>query len=110
MTKTDLENKSLVVIIAVCYGATTMVMPMIPALIFMFWCDLYPQWLRAAGMIPIVLFSVVYISVLQGGSYFGTLLAAGYAVLQVLEVVWGVYLFKDWQRVAARTATGAARQ
>jgi hypothetical protein len=37
-------------------------MPMIPALVFMFWCDLYPKWLRLA-----------------------------------LEVLWGVYLWRDWK-------------
>jgi hypothetical protein len=175
MTKTDWENKSLVVIIAVCYGGNlllgwagywvcepgsvaqmllyqvgnafaisgavmaarytglrgqqvtasgyillgithgislaalgrssinvergmTMVMPMIPALIFMFWCELYPKWLRIAGMIPVILFVLVYINVHLGGSYFGGLLTAGYAGLQVLEMVWAVYLWKDWQQ------------
>ena len=76
----------------------TMVMPMIPALIFMFWCELYPKWLRLAGVIPILFFVLVYINVHLENSYFGWPVNAGYATLQVLEVLWGVYLFKDWQR------------
>ena len=76
----------------------TMVMPMIPALVFMFWCDLYPKWLRAAGVIPIVIFTLVYINVHLGATYFSGPLNAGYAALQILEVVWSVYLLKDWQR------------
>jgi len=76
----------------------TMVMPMIPALVFMFWCDLYPKWLRIAGVIPLILFTLVFINVHQGVAYYGVPLNAGYAALQILEGVWGVYLWKDWQR------------
>src|SRR5687767_11179639 len=35
----------------------TMAMPMIPALIFMFWCSLFPMWLRAFAIVPILLFA-----------------------------------------------------
>jgi len=76
----------------------TMVMPMIPALVFVFWCDLYPKWLRAAGVIPIALFTLVYINVHLGVPYFSWPLNTGYATLQILEMVWGVYLVMDWQR------------
>jgi hypothetical protein len=76
----------------------TMVMPMIPALVFIFWCELYPKWLRIAGMIPAILFALVYINVHLDVPYFGWPLYSGYATLQVLEVVWGIYLLKDWQR------------
>ena len=75
----------------------TMVMPMIPALVFMFWCDLYPKWLRIAGLIPIALFTLVYINVQLGLPFFGWPLNAGYASLQVLELVWSIYLLKDWR-------------
>ena len=76
----------------------TMVMPMIPALVFMFWCDLYPKWLRVAGIIPLALFTLVYINVRLGVAYYSGPLNAGYATLQILELLWGVYLWKDWQR------------
>ena len=76
----------------------TMVMPMIPALVFMFWCDLYPRWLRVAGVVPIALFTLVYINVHLGVPYFSWPLGAGFATLQILEVAWAVYLVKDWQR------------
>src|SRR6187399_3245825 len=78
--------------------AITMVMPMIPALVFMFWCELYPKWLRLAGMIPSLLFALVYVNVSSSGAFLGLPLYSGYATLQILEVVWSVYLYKDWQR------------
>ena len=80
----------------------TMVMPMIPALVFMFWCDLYPKWLRLAGIVPIGLFTLVYINVHRGVPYFSWPLNAGYAALQILEVIWAVYLWRDWQRAERR--------
>jgi len=76
----------------------TMVMPMMPALVFMLWCDLYPKWLRIAGLVPIVFFTLIYIRVHQGIPYNGGPLSGGWATLQVLQVLWAFYLFKDWQR------------
>ncbi len=76
----------------------TMVIPMIPAFIFMFWCNLYPLWLKIAGLIPPMLFALVYINVQSGQSYFGWALSSGYASLQIVEVLWGIYLLKDWKQ------------
>lgn len=79
----------------------TMVMPMIPALAAMFWCSLYPLWLRLAGIVPMVLFAIVYVSVWLGGQYFDLPLQCGYASLQIIEILWGVYLLRDWQQQMA---------
>jgi hypothetical protein len=76
----------------------TMVMPMIPALAAMFWCSLYPLWLRVAGIAPMLLFIVVYINVWLGAQYFDLPLQTGYASLQIIEILWGIYLFRDWQQ------------
>jgi len=75
----------------------TMVMPMIPALVFMFWCDLYPKWLRLAGVVPIIFFTIVYIYVHLGLSYMGWPLSAGFATLHVIELMWAIYLYRDWK-------------
>ena len=80
----------------------TMVMPMIPALVCMFWCSLYPKWLRYAGMIPSLLFVIVYINVLQGQTYFDWPLQLGYATLRIIEVLWALYLWKDWKQLSIR--------
>ena len=87
--------------------AMTMVMPMIPALVFMFWCDLYPRWVRLAGIVPIAMFTLVYIKVIRGEAYFSWPLNAGYATLQIIEVLWAVYLVKDW-RATSRPADPAS--
>ena len=76
----------------------TMVLPMIPALVFMFWCDLFPKWVRAAGLIPIAFFMMVFINVHQGIGYRSWSLNGGYASLQILELVWAVYFYRDWKR------------
>ena len=78
-----------------------MAIPMVPALIFMFWCDLYPRWLRALAVIPIGLFGSVYLDVHMAGRFSWTLYA-GYAALQTIEVLWAVYLYRDFQKVATR--------
>ena len=86
-----------------------MVMPMIPALVFMFWCDLYPKWLRVAGVLPIVMFSMVYVYVHLGIEYMSWPLNAGYATLQIMEVLWAFYLYKDWRSGSLRAASAAPR-
>lgn len=80
----------------------TMAMPMIPALIFILWCNLYPFWLRSVSLIPCILFAVVYINFQLGDSNLGWALYSGYATLQIVEVIWGVYLFKDWKELSLK--------
>lgn len=78
----------------------TMAMPMIPALIYMFWCSLFPLWLRLLGIIPSLFFVLVYVHVHSGEPLIAWALYAGYATLQIIEVLWGVYLFKDWKQLS----------
>lgn len=75
----------------------TMAMPMIPALMCIFWCHIYPMWLRVAGLIPVAMFTLVYCNALSGKAYFDWPLFTGYTSLQTIEVLWGVYLLKDWK-------------
>lgn len=79
-----------------------MSIPMIPSFIFMFWCSLYPLWLRLSVLIPAVLFLLVFMNVQTGGSYFGWALSSGYALLQIVEVTWGIYLYRDWKMLNAK--------
>ena len=76
----------------------SMVMPMIPALLFMFWCDPFPKWLRMAAVIPSILFTLVFVNVHLGDHQLGWTLYAGYATLQILELLWGIYIYKDWRQ------------
>ena len=80
----------------------TMAMPMIPALIFMFWCNLFPMWLRILGITPCILFSLVYVDVHSGEAFVGWALYSGYATLQIIEVIWGIYLYLDWKQLQSK--------
>ena len=82
----------------------TMAMPMIPGLIFIFWCDLYPMWVRVLSIVPSILFATVYTTVHLGETQLGWTLYAGYATLQMIEVIWGIYLYKDWKKINAKKA------
>jgi hypothetical protein len=76
----------------------TMILPMIPALISMIWCDLFPRWLRVFSMVPILFFTLTYIKVESGESYFNWPLNFGFATLQIIELLWAIYIFKDWKK------------
>lgn len=76
----------------------TMAMPMIPALIFMFWCNLYPLWIRLLSLLPCICFAMVYVNTHLGESTIGWTLYTGYATLQIIEMLWGIYLFLDWRK------------
>ena len=76
----------------------TMAIPMVPALIFMFWCSLYPVWLRVAVLMPMALFALVYVRLHSGAPIAGWFLYSGYGTLQIIEVLWGIYLYRDWKR------------
>jgi hypothetical protein len=71
----------------------TLIMPMIPAMVLMAWCTLFPPWLRIAGLLPALLFVWVYTSVLSGGSFFDWPTTAAYSLWGLVEVCWGVFIF-----------------
>ena len=77
----------------------TMVIPMIPALVFMFWCSLYPMWLRISAILPAILFTLFYVNVHLGNTSLDWTLYSGYGTLQITEVIWGIYIFRDWRKV-----------
>ena len=86
------------------FKESTMAMPMVPALVFMCWCTLFPLWLRMLGLVPALCFAWVYVSVHLVGAMPLWVLYAGYGTLQFTEVVWGIYFFKDWKRTALATS------
>lgn len=65
----------------------TMAIPMIPALIFIFWCSLFPVWLRMLGILPIALFTCTYVCAHAGHNKYDWALPTGYAALQVIELL-----------------------
>ncbi|MFN8284009.1 MAG: hypothetical protein U0U67_12390 [Chitinophagales bacterium] len=81
----------------------TMAIPMIPALIFIFWCSLFPIWLRIAGLIPIGMFTCNYVCTHGGHDGFEWALPVGYGSLQLIELFWSYYMWKDWKAQHATT-------
>ena len=75
----------------------TVIMPMIPSLTLLAWCTLFPAWLRAAAIIPIVLFVYVYLHVIDGGVYFSMPVRVAYATWMIIEILWSFYIYKDWK-------------
>ncbi len=79
-------------------------MPMVPALVSMFWCDLLPRWVRAAGLVPVGFFLLVYVTVRLGGEYYSWPLNFGYGSLQILEVIWSLCFYRDWKATSSNGA------
>ena len=80
----------------------TMAIPMIPALIFMLWCNIYPKWLRIFALVPSIFFILVFVHVHLGDTLFGLTLYSGYGTLQMNEVLWGIFLFRDWKQLQTK--------
>jgi len=76
----------------------TLIMPMIPSMILMAWCLLFPHWLRAFALLPAVLFLYVYFRVLSGAPYFDWPTSTAYFLWNITEVCWAVYLLIDHRR------------
>ena len=75
------------------------IMPMVPALSLLYWCTMFPRWLRLAALVPIFFFIYMYIDVVNGGTYYGYPLMGGYISLMVLEILWSSYILKDWKQL-----------
>jgi hypothetical protein len=78
------------------------IMPMTPALILLFWCSLFPVWLRFAAIIPIILFLYMYQDVINGGKYYSIPLMASYLTLMAVEIMWGYFIFLDWKKLQVK--------
>lgn len=79
----------------------TIIMPMIPSLFLLYWCTIFPAWLRLSGLVPIILFIYVYLHVMNGGVYYDTPVRAAYASWMILELMWSYYIYKDWKNSAS---------
>lgn len=77
------------------------IMPMVPSLILLAWCALFPVWLRIAVVVPIGFFIYVYQDVIGGGAYYDRALRMAYLSWMILEILWSVYLFRDWKKMSA---------
>jgi hypothetical protein len=76
----------------------TIIMPMIPSLILLCWCTLFPVWVRLFAFIPMTLFVYVYYDVVNGGEYYDTPIRIAYLTWMIVENLWSVYLIVDWHK------------
>ncbi len=75
------------------------IMPMIPALSLVFWCSLFPFWLRLASFLPAAFFLYMYVYVINGGPYYDTPLWFSYLSLMIIEILWAYFIFVDWRKL-----------
>lgn len=87
----------------------SLVVPLVPTLIMMWWCDLLPKWSRIVGLLLIAGFVHMYYRVVflhLAVEHWTTYIC--YLLLALVELMWGVFLWKDHgARRAAARATGS---
>ena len=74
------------------------IFPMVPTFLLIGWCSLFPVWLRLAPIVPMVFLIYMYVDVVQGGEYYSVIARLGYLFWMLIEILWGVYLLRDWKR------------
>lgn len=75
----------------------TIILPLVPAMLLVGACKLFPLWSKIACVLICIPFFIVYITVL-GNTYspndWSNFIA--YPGIQVLGVIWSIYLWKDF--------------
>jgi hypothetical protein len=80
----------------------TVIMPMVPSMILLSWCSMFPTWVRIGAVVPVSLFTYVYLNVISGGTYYDRPLRLAYLSWMILEILWAVYMLRDWKREKAK--------
>jgi hypothetical protein len=74
------------------------IFPMVPTFLLIGWCSLFPFWLRLVPIIPLVFLLYMYVDVVRGGEYYSTVAKLGYLFWMLTEIMWALYLLRDWKR------------
>jgi len=85
-----------------------LVIPLLPSIVFIAWCTLFPVWLRIVGMISIMPFIAMYWRVFHGLEYDHWTTYLAYVLLAIVEIVWGVYLVVDYWRLRPTSTSSAS--
>ena len=74
----------------------TIILPLVPALILISFCRLFPLWLRIGSLAACIPFYFIYINVLEN-TYDPSNMsnAIAYTGIQILGVLWSVFIFLD---------------
>ena len=76
----------------------TVLFPMMPTFLLVGWCSLFPLWLRWLPVLPLSLLIYMYVDVVSGGEYYSVTARLGYLFWIMTEILWAIYLFRDWRR------------
>lgn len=75
------------------------ILPLVPSLILISFCTLFPAWLRFASLMVCVPFFFMYKNVIQQTySYDNLSNVLSYSGIQILGVLWTIYIFKDHKK------------
>ena len=77
------------------------IMPLMPTVVLLFWCTIFPLWLRLVACLPVLFFVYTYTQVVQGGAFYDSPLQCAYTALMVVENLWSYYIYKDWKKEIA---------
>jgi hypothetical protein len=77
----------------------TVTLPLVPAMILVSFCTLYPKWLRAASVLVCIPFFFIYQNVREGTYRHDNLSnTLAYAGIQLLGVLWSIMIWKDFRK------------
>jgi len=72
--------------------------PIVPSFLLIGWCSLFPVWLRVLPVLPLSFLPYMYVDVIRGGEYYSVIARLGYLFWMLIEILWGVYLLRDWRQ------------
>lgn len=79
-------------------ATASMIIPMIPSLILLLWCSIFPLWTRIGGVLLAIPFAAIFYRVVHGSPFFHWTVYLAYGLLAALEMSWAVLLWKDSSR------------
>lgn len=78
----------------------TVLLPLLPAIVLISFCRIYPGWLRWGSLLIFIPFFYMYRNVING-TYSNENLsnALAYSGIQLLGVLWVVFIWKDYKQL-----------
>jgi len=78
--------------------SVSLALPMVPALILISWCGLFPKWSRVTGLLLIPLWIVMYYRVVFAGlSWMHVTTYLSFLLTGLLELIWGILIWRDYK-------------
>ena len=79
----------------------TVLLPLLPAIVLISFCRIYPSWLRIGSLLIFIPFFFMYWNVVNG-TYSNDNLsnALAYSSIQFLGVLWVIFIWKDYKQLS----------